>query len=115
MTFDPETLRRRLERDLETIRRYEELVARHGGKAPGPEPTVRPMGAKLSLAAITEQALGDEWRDVGYYHEQVRANGWPKSARPAVATALRRLFEKGKAEKRGDKSVGISFRRKQTA
>lgn len=121
MAFDPDELERELRKDLETIKNYKELVARRSGSSPDSEKTRpsstqrglfgRPVADKPSLIGICESTLTTEWQPVDIFMAEV-LKVHPGSARSAIVTSLRRLVDRGVAEKKGDRESGLAFRRK---
>lgn len=118
-TLDADALEKQIQADLEIIRRYREVEARHRNrdssavlharsKPPKPKMARR---RKRGVAQICESNLGAEWRSATWHWEKVEEIK-PKTGRQVVATALRRLCAKGLANKRGDRTSGVEFRRK---
>ncbi len=114
--MNPDALERQLQRDLEAIRKYREVVARYGGKAPNGTPRTLPVATRPvrdtdSLIGTLEANLSATWEPVAFYlrkARKVRSN----TNRGAVRNTIERLVEAGAAERKGDKASGVKYRRK---
>jgi hypothetical protein len=117
---DIDDLERTLKEDLETIKRYKELMARRGGAAAGKVVGATPAKGASSATTLTQaidDALTSEWQTVAAIMAAVQSRREFAKAdrRQTYANTLERLVDRGSAEKRGNRQEGVEYRKKPTA